>query len=535
LTKAVKSRFAATTTLVPLQIVEYKTFLLREKDAVSEASFSTFYKETELFDVAKAKGHQTIGVIGEAGIGKTFLTYSLLKHLSQSGSDDVEGSVIPFYFSFKGVNYDKQKTVFRLLIDELLPTWQFDENYDKNLLRNLEKWCKIFILFDGIDEAKEELFFSATEKINIDDHATPHVIIQNILCGRLFPKAMKLVACRSDAFWKLCNERRPQFNVKVLGMSNESQQKLYENLCENNENALPKIKQVVDSNPEISELCRVPMYCELFVKYILKDTSGNTIDRIITPTVVFTEIFCKHVEQYGSSPHMKKVLDLALEGVKTNTFEFKSKDLPEAEQKFLFNFLQAAGNIADTSSQEALCGDKTFSFSHTLFQEFFGAMQLMFFSDPQEFKICLKKAQLSPRSSVLNFAIGFKNESTREKILDLFKENENTNSSLKKFKYLNKMVKDCLVQREYIRTFCWALEANERFTTEIVSKGIPMPYELEDMSAKATIALSYVLRNSSDKKTIKMSRSTKFPEGKLAVLINAIYDSNHEVRVIFSC
>ena len=531
--------------LVPLQIVKYgqsdrESFGKFRNPSQNRKDLSMFYEQRKLLDEAKTHGYNSVGVVGEAGIGKSCLSHDLLKHLTEINSYDVGGGFLIFYVACRRVNFSQKTTAFQLLISDLLPKWKFNAELDSEMLEKLDNWYKLFIITDGLDEADDKLFFSSVKNTNLHDCACPDQILNNIFCGRLLPNAMKLVTSRPDAFLNLNSHCKPQFNVRILGLNKDSQQQLCQQICDGDHQLVSKVNNMLKSSPDLLQLCYVPLHCKLIVEY-LRDTDDHGVYPNITLTSVFTETFCRFVRNVdhfrGDVKSLPKLLQLAFEGVKANEYNFHIDDFGEAEDKVFINFLlvQDAANLLP--NEKILAGDKIFFFSHLLWQEHLAAIWLMFFTDQQEFDSLLKTIIFPRFVSVLQFSFGFQNISVKEKILATF-PNARKGLFSSKIQSLNKVAKRRLKSNDFVQSCGWAFESKEHDLISIVRESLPSILELPSViELKDAIGVSFVINYKNngigplEKKSMQMTASTIFREGSLAILLDTVINKGHEVSL----
>ena len=526
---------------VPLQIIQYdqsdgerfgRTFDMRENLETSSTT-SVEYDAKLLFNEAEKHGKYFLGVVGEAGVGKTSLIKYLLKHLT------ADNCLLVFHISIRRIRFDREITTLQLLVQELLPNWSSDGN-DKGLIQIIDQLSDVYILFDGLDEAESKIFSSSSKAISLFETTTADEIIKNIFEGRFLKKAKKLVTSRPDAFLILNSNCRPTFNVRILGLSEESQRKLSIQICDNDDEKCRNVQAKLEMNPDLAALCYIPLYCKIIVEQLKNSPESATLTYIAS-THIFIQTLYEYItsgDEYlrGDVDSLLKVMELALNGIEKNKFIFSLQDYPENEREFFTNFLKVETH--SPLKAKILDGSRQFFFVHLLWQELFAAMKLMLFADERQFQEYLCEFSNYRWRSVVHFSYGLLNDGSQTKLAEIFKfRSEFLPDKVQRLKALvrQSIVTDKRFDPHYnlVLPCSCAFEADQQTLTEEVIDLLPdtmkLPY---DVQPKDAVALSYVLSYkhlSQQKFTIEMMEPRTFHGRSLKLLLDAASLNGHRV------
>ena len=527
---------------VPLQIIQYdqsdgerfgRTFDMRENLETSSTT-SVEYDAKLLFNEAEKHGKYFLGVVGEAGVGKTSLIKYLLKHLT------ADNCLLVFHISIRRIRFDREITTLQLLVQELLPNWSSDGN-DKGLIQIIDQLSDVYILFDGLDEAESKIFSSSSKAISLFETTTADEIIKNIFEGRFLKKAKKLVTSRPDAFLILNSNCRPTFNVRILGLSEESQRKLSIQICDNDDEKCRNVQAKLEMNPDLAALCYIPLYCKIIVEQLKNSPESATLTYIAS-THIFIQTLYEYItsgDEYlrGDVDSLLKVMELALNGVEENKFIFSLRDYPDNERTIFTNFLKVKTH--SSLKGKILDGSKQFFFVHLLWQELFAAMKLMLFTDETQFEEYLMHEIMHYKwRSVAHFVYGLLNDASQTILAKIFKIP--SEFLLVKLPHLKALVRKSIVtdkrfdpRNNLILPCSWAFESHQQTLTEEVIALLPDILMLPgDIQPKDAFAISYVLsyKSLSQRKfTIEMIEPSTFHGKSLRLLLDAANLNGHKV------
>ena len=527
---------------VPLQIVQYKesdgevfgmTFDMRNKIETHSAT-SAEYDAKLLFIEAEKQGKYFLGVVGEPGVGKTNLIKILLTRLT------ADNCPLVFHIPIRNIDFSSRLTPFQLLVKELLPDWNADKNIEDELMKTINERCDVYILIDGLDEAEGGLFTSLSKTISLFETTTTDNIIKNMFQGRFLKNAKKLVTSRPDAFLNLHPKCKPTFNVRILGLSKESQKKLSIQICDNTDETYAKVQAKLEMNPDLAALCYIPLYCKIIVEQLKNSPESASLTHI-TSTHIFIQTLYEYItsgDEYlrGDVDCLLKVMELALNGIEKNKFIFSLQDYPENEREFFTNFLKVETH--SPLKAKILDGSRQFFFVHLLWQELFAAMKLMLFADERQFQEYLCEFSNYRWRSVVHFSYGLLNDGSQTKLAEIFKFRSEFLPD--KVQRLKALVRQSIAtdkrfdpRNNLVLPCSWAFEADEQTLTEEVIALLPDTLKLpDDIQPKDAAAISYVLSYESlsqRKFTIEMIGPSTFRGKSLKLLLDAANLNGHKV------
>ena len=440
-----------------------------------------------------------VGITGQAGVGKTTLTKTILRKVINEGLYSAD---LVFYVRFRDLVYDAETDLLSFLTASYTPSsidflWKTDTVRRNAVLSSVAASKRNIIIMDGFDEATyDSKSLAATHQVDLHQQAKPIVFIKHILQGKLLPNAKVLITSRPKQLIELADDLRPQFTANVLGLDQQAQRQICQDIC------FEKTDEVYDfvrSRPEISSYCYTPVCCILLMHTVLKVHSRKT-----QFSNTLTSIFAAALTLFMLSSHTYHNFDLA----KFATLSWNSFQ----ENKFYLNQedLLKAGLRADevnaflvtTRSENilTLLGGGTSNvhyFSHLLLQECLVAIKLIFFMTSDEFEnLFVGKGKPKPVydlaenrfEMITKFMFGFCNAKTfsilKEKFPSLVLSSKHV-EILKRFavkqaaSFSSSKSSSCFLFN-YLHTssyfqyalpvFHWALELNDKsFSSELTS------------------------------------------------------------------
>ena len=544
---------------VPVEIASYEEHQGREYFGTSSdgnsvvekhlrKSSSVFYEATKLLEEAENHGATSLGIVGEPGAGKTNLSKTLLRLKATNASQDHKDGLYLFHVKFRDMAFNKETNVLEFLVKPLLASWKFEDENDQGLLALINDSCEVYIIADGLDEAEDKLFSSPLDpasRMGLYDNATPDVIVKNLLAGRIFPKAKKVITSRPDAFLNLHKDFKPNFNVRILGLSLESQEELGLLLCNKSDAEYSKVKEKLDANPDLRSFCYNPLQCNITMQVLRRKEFSENVSKI-TSTLIFVQNLL-HILRRNEDLHtellqtVKELAKLAVTGMKEDKFIFEKKDLNNLKPKTLKQFLLAKTAFIRLPGENILEGDKRFFFTHLLWQEFFAAMWLMFLANKKEFREVLKVLSGTRWKVVLKFAFGFQNEKVTNLMITQFEILQGkSGASLisHKCKALRKLHQSTLDDGNITEPCRWALEANQPSLNQDLAERLPksmtLPLTLSQSDACAiahALSIEPPIRRQMEMEHSSTANGTILQGDSLRILMDAVNTHGHEVIV----
>ena len=425
------------------------------------------------------KTGNTVGIIGQPGMGKTTFTETLLKDYAKDHK--LYDSKLVFYLKFRNIDYNRESNILQFLLQR----FDKDKVYDA-LLDRLESSSETLIIMDGLDEAKIDWSKQDFSEINIRNKNTAEVFIKNILNGTALSKAKKLITSRPRQLNSLSDDFRPKFCVNITGFDQKAQKQICEDVCGDKSD---DVFSYVQDRPDLSAYCHVPFNCMLVMTsvYRLKTDTSQSSDGFLpcTLTDIFTAVLyhflkSRHYRKHHQGKSMcEKIANFAWDGFKEHKICFDESDIEKADLKEhdLKNMFIA---IAKKRHLKLACVTKKFTyFSHLMMQEFFVALKLLFFMPIEELENLFSSDHQSPLGdarfeTVVKFMFGLCNESTFEYLKEAFSD---VSFPKKKAEFLKKALEKevrsnySALKDKVLQILGWIYEIQDKtFTSKIAQK-----------------------------------------------------------------
>ena len=382
-----------------------------------------------------------VGVIGQAGIGKTCLTKLILKQIIDKR---LFKSEYAFYLQFREVDYNEETNLLSFLAKSLSLSWINNSVRRNAVLQHLSSRNDITLIMDGFDEAVIDTTSANFTIANLYDNAKPETFIKNILKGTILENFKKIITSRPRQLLEIVPDLRPKYLLNILGLDLEAQYQICKNICDDNTD---KVFNYIQQHPSIATYCYVPCNCILVMHAVhrvnaLQQTKQNKISMPNTISGILSVVLCLFV----SSPHardkhpsfpLRKLAYLAWDGFRNRKFCFTETDLHKTElgkdEINLFFVTKMANNALTIFGGSPL---KISYFSHLIIQEFLSALYLIYFLPLKVFKklvigkhigvIKLKPPQLVVTEGnwelVTKFMFGICNLNTQNMLQDSFSD-----------------------------------------------------------------------------------------------------------------
>ena len=332
-----------------------------------------------------------VGMIGQAGIGKTTLSKKILGDVVD---EDLFDADYVFYLQFRNINYTEKTDLLSFLASSPPLDWVNDKKRRDAVLREISASKSALLIMDGFDEAKLSSSVESPPSVRYNEDTMAEVFIKNIFQGTILSKTRKIVTSRPRQLLEISNEFRPSYIVNILGLDLEAQYEICKSLCESNTD--PVFNYIQHLAP-IASYCYVPATCILVMHSIysirisLEEKAysypmPNSITGVLV-VVVCLFVTSPHARDLGANFPLEKLTQLAWEGFSNKTFSFSEGDFIRAgitrEELHLFLVTTLTKNHLSV-----LGGDpsKITYFAHLIIQEFFVAVHLIFFTPAKEFQ-----------------------------------------------------------------------------------------------------------------------------------------------------
>ena len=368
-----------------------------------------------------------VGIIGQAGVGKTTLTKVLLKRIT--GKERLYNVDYIFFVTLRDFSDQRKMNFLEFLIGKEIyksSKWMQERNRRNAVLKKLSESASVCILLDGLDETDIQLNKETTFNINIYEEQLPQQFILSLLNGKCFSKAKKIVTSRPRQMIDLPPSIRPKFLINILGIDKKGQRQICKNICGG---STDQIFNNIQNEPDLSAFCYTPINCILVCHCLYRySIAGKKQNRRyptnITDVLVSTIVLFFDTEHARKTLNLKNLSKLAWNGIKEKKLYFDDDDLKRAglartdDNTFIVTLRGEDESYPLVALRKV---QKNYSyFSHRILQEFLGAIHLTFFDDREEEKLLFATGLLNLKSNhlelVSKFLYGLCNECIVQKI-----------------------------------------------------------------------------------------------------------------------
>ena len=382
-----------------------------------------------------------VGVIGQAGVGKTTFSKILLNCILNKKENLYNADYI-FYVKLR--DFQNENKIKLGLLDFLFKIirsdWAETIDCSKSFLKHLSDSDSVVIILDGFDEIDNTQFKDYSNlRVNIYDKKSPLDITLGLISGQILFKAKKIITSRPRQLLNLSPDFKPKFLVSIVGIDNDGQEQICEDICKNYKitNYKQAVWNYVQNQPELNSYCYVPIMA-ILIFYIISQirkwyNSDQQTPTSITQVLAYNLYLFIHTDHVhtNDSDHicdlnqtkiklqsLSKLSKLAYEGVVDEKLYFSDDDFQAAGlNKNDISTFFTTFHTDDTSNPMAVVHKKSQNlsyFSHLIWQEFFAAIHII--SDSK--KTCFKLNQINVSSSqfevVTKLLFGLCNDSTVE-------------------------------------------------------------------------------------------------------------------------
>ncbi|CAK8691444.1 unnamed protein product [Clavelina lepadiformis] len=442
------------------------------KRAREDAAKNSNNKEAENVLI---KHGNIVGVVGQAGIGKTTLTKLLTTRI-------LEKRILPdtkylFYILFRNVDFTEKSALLDFLVtSNKISNWIHDEKKEEKIMQKLNQEDRhIVMILDGLDEASENMSSGRAKPTTLQKKCKPEQFLKNILSGHFFPNAKKFITSRPRQMYNLHKDHRPHFILNVLGLSQDAQKELCRQICRENSD---EVLDYLEKHPDLSAYCYVPVNCILTMFCInksLKEEQTASL-RSVTGIMVFAlDRYMRSEHIRGDLENIKKLISLAWNGILDQKIMFTDKDLKKAgiDEATVSNFLET--KLDSDCKLKIFEGDKRNYFSHLVWQEFFSAVNLILYMSYQKFQKHVSKFGESRFEVIIKLVYGLCNLEIQKKLETILSANvlqfKSKISLLQKFALdkIPKAITDSKTTEKFLRVCEWIKEADLDDLTEAVT------------------------------------------------------------------
>ena len=479
------------------------------------------------------KHGNVVGVIGQAGVGKSTLSMILLSRVLK---ENLYNADYIFYIKLRDLSDNKKLTLLDFLFKNTTFVWKKEIKFSEDFLQHLSVADSVVIILDGFDEINIIELGSYLD-ITFDVHAKESSLhfTLGLLNGEILPKAKKIITSRPRQLLDLPSKLKPIFLVSILGIDIQGQEQICGNICNDYKET---VWNHVQNQPELNSYCYVPVMAILIFYTIHQMLKFNKPNQQ-TPTNI-TQVLTNYLRLFIDTEHvrtpinLKSLSRLAYKGIVKRKFYFSDEDFQNAElQETDINTFLTTFHAEDKTNPLAFLKKitkKLSYFSHLIWQEFFAAIFMIFYLDPKELiKICSGPNKIELNNSdfevVTKFLFGLCNEHTAA-ILQTIDENQFT-SPTQTVSFLKEYLRSSLPKSNISFNFIsvldfsfWLYELNDKELTREVSNYLPNSLVMEgDVFPNNVLPLCDLIRERQLDLTIDTVNNANFHKNALLLFL----------------
>ncbi|XP_071401383.1 NACHT, LRR and PYD domains-containing protein 3-like isoform X1 [Centroberyx affinis] len=536
-------------------------------------------KPSDIFKHPSGK-HRSIRTVltnGVAGIGKTFLVHKfILDWTEERANQDVH---LIFPFTFRELNLLKGKRFrFAELIHECI--WETKDikeealneiftELQKSGNKNYEKSkFKLLFVFDGLDESRLQLDFTANEKCSIDVTTRVEVLLTNLIKGKLLPSARLWITTRPAAANQIPGDFVDMV-TEVRGFTDPQKEEYFRKKFSDEEQASRIISHIKTSR-SLHIMCHIPVFCWVTAT-VLKDllkTSEREEDLPKTLTEMYTKFLVFQINQTKEKyvtenciQYIQSLAKLAFHQLEEGNLIFYEKDLKKSGIHFSEASVYSGVFTQIFKEQDRPKKDKDknkmFSFVHLSIQEFLAAVHVvlslinsnknvmsmpqltlknlqMFFSKTSTTKvhrIAIDKALQSPNGHLdlfLRFLLGLSLETNQDLLEDLLTQTgSSSQTNQETVQYLKKKIRKNPSPERSINLFHCLNELNDRSLVEKIQQYLRSgSLSTDRLSPGQWSALVFILLSSEEELDVFDLKKYSASEEALLRLLPVVKASN---------
>ncbi|XP_056310306.1 NACHT, LRR and PYD domains-containing protein 12-like [Danio aesculapii] len=408
---------------------------------------------------------KTVLTKGIAGIGKTVSVQKFILDWAEGkANQDVD---FIFVFPFRELNLikDHQYSLHTLLLD-FHPELQ-------HLDSQIYEECKVVFIFDGLDESRITLMFSACQKVSdVTEASSVSVLMSNLMKGDLLPSALIWITSRPAAANQIPS-KHISLVTEIQGFNDPQKEEYFRKRIRDEDQASRIISHIRRAR-SLHIMCHIPVFCWIsatVLQSILKQDLSAEIPQTLTEMYIHFLLIQTHMRKQKYEERDPEKLLQSNRDVIVKLAELAFNQLMKGNVMFYEEDLIESGiDVADASVYSGICTEifreesviyqrKVYSFVHLSFQECFAALYVFYCylhnntevmkmfltekhrtqSEKVPLDVLLKGAMNKALESktghldlFLRFLHGVSLESNQRLLQDLLKYTENDPESIKK-------------------------------------------------------------------------------------------------------
>ena len=332
-------------------------------------------------DLLKQESGSRILLQGRSGCGKSRLMKQISRELANRNRNGPDRKFVVFV---KLRELSERKFEEKDRLKYLLCTAGvdfFDDAAKENLLSSKfdrqSKGSNIIFIFDGFDEC--------------DPNHESTTLIRDIFMNRetAFEKSIVIMSSRPSA---TCDFQEAD-HIKIIEIFGFKREEVFQYLCNAGRE---KLKEYLEINPKIMNVCYLPLYCAMLVQLsdnmtdlaelpqteseFYKHFTLSTYNRYVRKKEVRKGVKIEQLsvfESLGKQPDFKEMCEVAYNGTKDSKQVFTGDDFSKRE---VFDLLVAEQVIVPLGGAEA----QSYSFVHLTFQEYLTAIYIAWYHEESQ-------------------------------------------------------------------------------------------------------------------------------------------------------